>query len=317
VWLGCCVRQYPQLSVFSGRFDRSVLQRIWQFSLYASIILTTAQVIYFTDTLVVGAFLSVSAVTFYAIGGGLNEYTLHMVQSVTYTFTPVASDLGARGHQASLRRLLIYGTRVVLLIGLAVQVALFIRGGTFIGLWMGQEYIQISSRILQILLVAQIFIIANRGSYGIIFGLEKTRPVALIGIAEAAVNLVLSVILARHLGLEGVAWGTVIPSLMTQLFFFPRYVCKLVDLPLWSYFWQAWIRTGLSVVPFAIACYIVDRHWNPPNLLFFFLQMLLLLPVLILSAACSFPKEAAELWRTRPAWLLPVAKTSVPLSEKS
>ena len=72
ILLRCCFREYRQLSIVLGRFDRAVLKRIWQFSLYASIILTTAQVIYFTDTLVVGAFLSVSAVTFYAIGGGLN-----------------------------------------------------------------------------------------------------------------------------------------------------------------------------------------------------------------------------------------------------
>ena len=64
-----CFRIYPQLKVVFSRPDRRTLQKLWNYSFYAFLINVAIQVAYYTDNLVVGAFLSPSAVTLYAIGG--------------------------------------------------------------------------------------------------------------------------------------------------------------------------------------------------------------------------------------------------------
>src|SRR6202022_1735245 len=100
-----------RLKVVFTRPDRPTLTKIWNYSLYAFLINVAIQVVYYTDNLVVGAFLSPAAVTLYAVGGILIGYARQIVSSMTTTFTPLASTFEAEGSYTNLRRLLIHGTR--------------------------------------------------------------------------------------------------------------------------------------------------------------------------------------------------------------
>lgn len=287
-----CFRIYPQLRIAFGRPDRATLAKLWNYSFYAFLINLALQVIYYTDNLVVGVFLSPSAVTLYAIGGLVISYSRQIVSSMTTTFTPLASTYEAQGSFDNLRRLVIHGTRAALLVALPVQVALFFRGHTFIRLWMGEQYAQPSGTVMQILLVSVVFSSANTTSAGIVYGLEKHKRIALWGIIEGVLNLSLSVILVRRIGIYGVAWGTTIPSVIMEMILWPRFICGLLDLPVRTYLWQTWFRTALSVIPFGLACAATERYWPAHNLVVFFLQITVLLPLLPLALVLVFRKEA-------------------------
>jgi O-antigen/teichoic acid export membrane protein len=264
----------------------------------------SAQIIYYTDNVVVGAFVSAGAVTFFAIAGSLLEYARQVVSALGTVLLPLASSLDAQGAHTELRRLLIRGTRATLLIALPIHVALFFHGHTFIGLWIGKEYANVSGKVLQILIVARVFAIANYTSYNIVCGLGKHKRVALIAAVEAAANLLLSIFMVRQIGLEGVAWGTVIPRLSVQLLFWPRYICETLTMPVREYLWQGWIRSGLAVVPFGIACYLANNAWAPTHLLQFFIQMSVLLPALALGIVLCFSRELAAQLRRQPEWFI-------------
>jgi O-antigen/teichoic acid export membrane protein len=293
---------YPELQISLRWPNPNVLRSLWGYGFYAFIINICIQIIYYTDNIIVGTFISAGAVTFYAIGGNLIEYLRQLVSSMTMTFTPLASTLEAQTQQDQLRRLLVHGTRAALIIALPIEVVLFFRGHTFIGLWMGEQYAQVSGRVLQILLLAQLFAIANFTSGGIAYGMAKHRPVALWAAGEAIFNLVLSVLLVRLVGLEGVAWGTVIPALAIHMLLWPRYICKLLEVPVWSYLWQGWIRPGLAVIPFSIACCFADHFWIPHSLVSFFLQIAVMLPLFFLGFGICFWQEAYSQLRTRTKW---------------
>jgi len=85
------------------------------------------QLIYQTDNLVVGAFVSASAVTFYSIGNSLCRYTQQLVGAMTATFTPAASTYDATGDASSLRALYYNGTRATMAVSLPVLVTLIFR----------------------------------------------------------------------------------------------------------------------------------------------------------------------------------------------
>jgi len=297
-----CFRVYHELRIFWRRPAPEILRAMWGYSFYAFLINVCVQIVYYTDNLVVGIFISAGAVTFYTIGGGLIEYLRQLVSSLTVIFAPLTSSLDAQSQQHQLRRLLIQGTRAALFVALPIEVVLFFRGQTFIGLWMGEQYAQVSGRVLQILLVAQVFAIANNTSAGIAYGLGKHRVAALWSCGIAAANLLLSVLLVRWMGLEGVAWGTVIPSLASDLLFWPRYICKILEVPVPHYVWQGWIRPGLAATPFGLVCYFADRFWVPTSLLHFFLQIAALLPVFLLSVALCFWREVFEQLQSRTDW---------------
>ena len=223
-----CFKIYPQLTISFAAPDRETLRKLWNFSFYAFVINVAAQLVYYTDNLVVGAFVGAVAVTFYAVGGTLIGYARQIVASMTSTFMPLASSFEAAESQHNLRRLLIHGTRATLIVSLPIELALFVRGETFISLWMGPSYAHPSGLVLQILLVSLIVSSGSAACGGIVYGMEKHRPVALWAIAEGITNLALSIFLVRRIGIYGVAVGTTVPSIVVELVLWPPYICHLV-----------------------------------------------------------------------------------------
>jgi len=298
-----CFRVYPELRISLQRPDTAILRQFLNYSSYVFVIHCAVQLIYYTDNLIVGFFISTSAVTFYAIGGSLLDYLRQVVSSVTTVFMPLASSFEARGEKDQLRRLLIQGTRGSILIASPIAVALFFRGHTFIQLWMGGQYEHISGRVLQILLLAQVFSIANFTAGNIAFGLAKHRAFALSVLGESVGNLALSIFLVKQIGITGVAWGTVIPNLIVQLLFWPHYICKILETPVPHYLWQGWVRPGLALLPFAVACYLSDRFLAATHLFQFFLQIAAVLPIFLASVVLCFWKEVAWQMRGRLGFL--------------
>src|SRR5579872_2976768 len=143
-------RVYGELRIVLELPSRTLLHKFWSYSSWVFLINICQQVIYYSDNLVVGSLLSVTAVTFYAIGGNLIEYMRQTVGALTATFTPLASTLEAKRQQDKLQSLLIGGTRAALLVALPIEVALLFRGETFIALWMGPQYSQTSGQVLKI-----------------------------------------------------------------------------------------------------------------------------------------------------------------------
>jgi len=285
------LRSYPQLRLTLRRPTKEVFRKLWTYSFYALLINLAIQVVNYTDNLVVGAFTSTAAVTLYAIGGSLIMYARQIVGAMTTTFGPLASTFEAQGSQQDLRRLLIQGTRAALLISLPIELALFLRGETFIFLWMGPQYAHPSGTVLRILLLSLIVSTGSAASGGIVYGMEKHKRLAKWAILEAAANLGLSIFLVRRIGIYGVAWGTTIPSLVIEVVYWPPYICHLVGMPVRSYLWQTWGRTVLAAVPYSVACYFVERYWPVQNLAVFFLQIAILLPLFPLALALVYRTE--------------------------
>jgi O-antigen/teichoic acid export membrane protein len=277
--------KYPQLRVSLGRPESETFQSIWEFSAYLFIIQICVQVIYYTDNLVVGVFVSTAAVTFYSIAGTLTEYIRLIISSLVSSFLPLASRFQAEGQPKKIQRLLIRGTNVALAISLPIEVALLFRGPTFIRLWMGSQYAREGGAILQVLLVSLAFSVTNHVSSIIAYGLGRPKPMVLWRVGEAVANLGLSVVLAMQIGAVGVAWGTALPSLFNSLFFFPRFICRLVNIPVTSYLRRTWLPSGLGVAPFGVACFLTDHYWHPTTLVRFALQVLVILPVYVIGAA--------------------------------
>jgi O-antigen/teichoic acid export membrane protein len=303
-----CFHGYSELRIHLGTPSRVILRKLWGYSFYVFVINVALQLVYYTDNLVVGAFVSAAGVTFYAIGGTLVGYARQVVGSMTTTFTPLASTFEAEGSERSLRQLLIHGTRAALIVSLPIELALFLRGETFINLWMGAEYAHSSGTVLRVLLISLIVSTGSAAACGIVYGMEKHRRVALWGILEGAANLTLSIFLVRRIGIYGVAWGTTIPSVFVELFLWPPFVCGLVAISIRRYLWQTWGRTGLAVLPFTLACYLTERFWPVHSLPWFFTQIAAVLPLFALGLAVMYRKEIMTIWRAR-------AKSAAPTPE--
>jgi O-antigen/teichoic acid export membrane protein len=286
VWIAR--RLYPELRIQLKKPKRETLRQIWSYSFYAFLTTIAVQLVYQTDNLVVGAFVSASAVTFFAIANNLCRYATQMVSSMGGTFVPAASTYEAAGDTASLLMLYKNGTRATLMISLPILITFIVRGPSFIGLWMGPEYAHNSGIVLIILSIALFFSYANRTAGAIAFGVEKHKTTALWSIGEGVANLALSILLVHWYGIYGVAIGTMVPSLVVQVILWPRYISKLVGLSSFEVIAQIWAPMLLASIPFAAATYAVSILFPAHSLAVFFLQVLATLPIFFLTVALVF-----------------------------
>ena len=151
------MRKFPQARVLPRKPRRDVLRPLWTYSATTFVFVLAVQVVINTDTLVIGAFLSIALVTYYAIGSSLVGYASQVAGALSSTFTPIASNLEATGQMNNLRRMLLRGTQAMLGLTLPIAAALAVRGQTFITLWMGPQYGYPSEKVLRILLLSLFF----------------------------------------------------------------------------------------------------------------------------------------------------------------
>ena len=281
-------RLYPALRILLKVPRKQTLQKIWSYSVYVFLTGIAVQLVYQSDNIVVGAFISTAAVTYYAIANNLVRYATQVIGSISTAFVPAASTYEAEGNTGGLLMLYENGTRVMLMVSLPMMLTLIFRGSTFISLWMGPQYSHDSGNVLIILSVGLLLTFANRTAGSIAFGIEKHKPVALLAISEGVCNLVLSIILARRYGIYGVAIGTLIPSLGANLLFWPIYISKLLGLRSFDVLARIWAPIFLASLPFGIFSYFVDRWYPPHNLFIFFLQVIATIPIFLLMLALLF-----------------------------
>ncbi len=272
-------RIYPQLKIRLTKPRWDVLRKIWSYSFYAFLLTIAGQLIYQTDNLVVGAFVSAAAVTFYSIGNSLCRYTQQLIYAMTMTFTPAASTYESAGDKARIRGLYYNGTRAAMMISLPIVITFLVRGRNFIGVWMGAQYGLTSGIVLAILATALLFSLSNSTAAAIAWGVEKHKTVAMWAVPEAIANLTLSVVLARKIGIYGVAIGTLAPSLVVQLILWPRYVSRLVDVSWIQVYRNVWGPVYLCAVPFAVASCAVENLYPARSMGIFVLQTIALLPI--------------------------------------
>jgi O-antigen/teichoic acid export membrane protein len=282
-------RIYPQLRIQFTRPRPEVIRKIWSYSFYAFLLTIAGQLIYQTDNLVVGALVSASAVTFYAIGNSLCRYTQQFIYAMTATFNPAASTYESRGDMSKLRSLYYNGTRAAMVISLPIVLTLIIRGRSFIRVWMGDQYSHSSGIVLAILGIALMVSLSNSTAASIAWGTEKHKTVAMWVVPEAIVNLALSMVLARRIGIYGVAIGTLAPSLIVQLVLWPRYVSRLVPNVSWiEVYRKVWAPVYFAAVPFAVGSFAIDSFFPARNMTIFILQTIALLPLLGATVAFVF-----------------------------
>jgi O-antigen/teichoic acid export membrane protein len=297
ITVGSAFKIYPASRVRVTRPDRETLKMIWSHSFITFIWSIAAQVILYTDNVVVGAFAGVGLVAYYAIGGSLVVYSGQVVGALSTTFVPLASRLNAAGKNGQMQKLLLRGSQASLAIMFPISLTLLLRGKTFIGLWMGHQYSEIGGTVLQILLISQFFNAAGSTPASLVMAIGKHKPVAIAASISAALNLTLSIILVKTIGVYGVAWGTSIAGTIVFLSFYPQYVQKVLEVPIRTYLWTGWGKVTLCAVPFAIAVAAAERFWHPRSLVPFFAQVLATLPVYGICLLIMFRSEAMGIFR--------------------
>lgn len=249
--------KYTQIKFSSGTISRDTIKTIYSYSVYSFIIAIALKLLFYTDSVVIGAVIGVSEVTYYAIPSTLLDYLEKFVWAMIAVLIPVISANDATNNSAGNPKLYIVGTRYTLMISMPVVISLYYYGDDFLTLWMGSDFGVRSQWVLKILLVGFGVSFSQLIAHGILKGTSRHRVLAYILAIEALANLGLSLILAPVYGIEGVAVGTMVPLLLASIAII-IYTCKVLRTNIFRYIVNAYAGACIGLIVTIIYC----KYWG-------------------------------------------------------
>lgn len=226
-------RYVPQASVAPRLIDRALARRFTGLSVWFFVLDMSKVVVIRVDTIVVGLVVGVPAAGVYAVGQRLTLALEQLIEPLTKSFFPHSSTLAADDDRDGLRRGLVVGTRLSLAIAAPIALSLAFLAEPLLDLWLGASSGFGDAAIVVVLLAAAVTIGAlTRTGLLMLQGVGQVRVPALIVAAEAVLNLTLSVILAREMGLQGVALGTLIAVVVANLGVLYPFMCRQFGVPI-------------------------------------------------------------------------------------
>lgn len=211
-------RRYPLVRFNPADADWSTLRQIFSFSVYVLLLNAAARLIFETDAIVIGAFLGVAAIPYYAVANSLMVYLMESVIAIAAVVSPTATRLHTQGRTDELREIFLKWSKVALSLSLLATLFLVVFGGRFIGWWIGPDFEGPSGRVLQILMLSSLIFLPVRGvALPVLIGLGRPKVPTAAFLAAGVLNVVLSIALIGPFGLAGVAVGTAIPNVLAAL----------------------------------------------------------------------------------------------------
>jgi O-antigen/teichoic acid export membrane protein len=241
--------RYPEVRIRLADFDWRTVRRIFSFSIYVLLLGAGARLSFETDALVIGAFLSVSAIPFFAVANSLVVYLMDFTIAIAAVVAPMATKLNTEQRRGELAEMFLKWSKISLSLTLMAGLFLIVLGPRFIAWWIAPDFELPSGSVLDILMISSFVYLPVRGvALPILMGLGKPRTPTFAFLGAGVLNLVLSIVLARPLGLAGVALGTAIPNVMFAAVVLVV-ACRELEIGVGAYLRYVVPRAALGAVP--------------------------------------------------------------------
>lgn len=254
---------FPEMSLHPSWFSRPLVREVTSLSVYFFMVDIAIQVGMNLDNLVVGAFIGTSAVAVYSVAMRLADYQRQFAGQFNSLLFPVVVRLGSTGRADALRQMLVQGTTLALALIVGVTICTIGFAAPLIHLWMGPGFEQ-SVPTLYILAVTSVVLVAQGPLGNVLLGTGRHRIVAMVSMADAVLNLGLSLLLVRSFGMLGVAAGTGIPVLVLNIFLILPLACRTVGIGVLE-FLRTVVRPSLAGAVPAVALCLALRVAAPPH----------------------------------------------------
>lgn len=246
-------RRYPEVKLDLGKFEMSTVRTIFSFSIFVLVLTVGFKLVFQTDSLVIGKFLNVSDIPYYAAANSLIIYLIEFVIGIASVVMPTATKLRALDQDQGLRELLLKWSKIAMSLSLLASLYLAEFGPRFLKVWIGPAFEVSGGNVLRVLLLSTAVFLPVRGiALPILMGLGKPKGAVWGLLATGLFNLVLSILWAKQYGLIGVAWGTTVPNLFYSVVLL-WLVCDELKCHIWQYLRYVAMRAIVgAAVTFAI-----------------------------------------------------------------
>jgi len=242
-------RRYPATRFRLADFDWTAARGIFAFSLYVLVLNAGARLSFETDSMVIGGFMNVGSIPYFTVANSFIIYLMEFLVAIASVVMPMATRLQTQGKKAELQEIFLKWSKIALSLTLGAGLFLIVLGPRFIAWWVDPSFERPAGQVLQILMVSYLVFLPMRGvALPMLMGLGKAG-LPTIGVLVAGVlNLGLSILLVRPLGLAGVALGTAIPNVLFAVMIF-LHACRELEVSALGFMRYVVPRAVLGALP--------------------------------------------------------------------
>jgi len=246
-WL--MLRRYPGIRIRLADFDWGMVRRILSFSVYVLVLSAGIRLSFETDALVIGKFQDVSSIPYFTVANSFLLYLMEFIIAIAAVVMPMATRLKTQGRSFELREIFLKWSKIAVSLTLMAGLFLIVLGPRFIAWWIDPAFEKPAGQVLQILMVSYLVFLPVRGvALPILMGLGKPGLPTIGFLVAGLLNLGLSILLARPLGLAGVALGTAIPNVLFAGLVLWQ-ACRELETPVAEYLRYVVPRATLGALP--------------------------------------------------------------------
>jgi O-antigen/teichoic acid export membrane protein len=168
-----------------------------------------------TDRVVIGTFVSVSAVPGYEFANRIALLVRTFPLQLLSPLIPAAASQHARGDEAALRRTYVDGTRLIALMSLGLGGYMVAVAGPFLEVWLGDPQPNSTTVMVWVLVLA--YVVSNLAGVGasVIRAVGEPRYESFWALGSALLNIAFTVALTPAFGIWGVIGGTLASTLVS------------------------------------------------------------------------------------------------------
>jgi len=247
----------PWLKVSRRYINISTIKSIAKLSKYLLVINLSRKVSLTSPYLLIALFGSPSGVSAFAIAGNLVTYFENFMSGMARVLMPRFSQLRAVNRGQTIREYYLSFTRIGLMLSIPVMFIFVFYGSSLIGLWVGQEYAEVSGLILAVLSVGTLCRVSQSTGHSVLKATDRQKALAYFVFFESVACVVLSLVLMMWYGLVGVAWGQAISMMLFNLVIVPVYVCRELKIGVGQFYGRYVFNNIFSLVPLLLGYYFV------------------------------------------------------------
>ncbi len=244
-------------------FNKDVFKVIFDFSFYLFLSSLAGILIFNVDSIIIGAFVSVAAVTIYNVGFNVQQGFRMINSLIGGPLFPACVEMEGRNEYEEQKAFLFKGTKYMTFVFVPLVIIAIVFAGPFIKGWMGEEFL-LSVIPAQILLAFWLFNGFLEIGSSMLTAKGFVKTVFRIVFLNAVVNLILSLVLVKYLGIIGVALGTTIPMVLINFPLIMRQVCKVFSVTFKEYFNRS-IKESFMVSAIAVVLAVSASKFFPPD----------------------------------------------------
>lgn len=258
-------RVTPDLELSASQFDKDMLKDTSKLALSQLIVTASGIILLRTDPLVIQGFLSLAAVSTYAVALRISESAFMLVKQFINVLSPHIAALYAKGDSAGVRRLFLISTRYALVPAIVVTTPIVIYSRDILIRWIGPSVAE-GGPVLGVLCLAMALMtpqvvassfLTYTGRY-----LHTSRPI----IFGAILNALLSVVFVNLFGLIGVALATLTAVIVADVFWILAIALREMEIKAGAMIRESVLPLAPGLLVYSIAMVAMHRLAPPASL---------------------------------------------------